>query len=229
MKQETKNTPPQNIWDLAVIGGGPAGMMAASRAAECGAKVVLLEKNDTLGKKLLITGGGRCNVTNAEFDTRKFLSKFKGNDKFLFSAFSQRGVKETLDFFHAHDMPTKVEAENRVFPKSNSAKSVWDVLARSMKDNGVTLLSRSPVAGFVKKGNEILAVRCADGKEIKAKAFVLATGGMSRPETGSTGDGFVWLKKSGIPSLRRTRLWCLLRSKTPGSKNSRASACPASK
>lgn len=87
------------LWDVVVVGGGPAGMMAAGTAAHGGAKVLLIEKNETLGKKLLITGGGRCNVTNSELDTRKLLAKFKNNDKFLFSAFSQWGVKETLDFF----------------------------------------------------------------------------------------------------------------------------------
>ena len=110
MKDDTKT-----IWDVAVIGGGPSGMMAAGRAAELGAKVILLEKNDTLGRKLLITGGGRCNVTNAEPDVRKFLAKYSKSDKFLFSAFSQWSVRETLDFFHTHGMPTKMEADNRAF------------------------------------------------------------------------------------------------------------------
>src|SRR3989344_6597514 len=85
----TKNN--RKIWDIAVIGGGPAGMMAAGRAAELGSRVILIEKNDLLGKKLLLTGGGRCNLTNSEFDTRKFLAKFKGSDKFLFSTFSKWG------------------------------------------------------------------------------------------------------------------------------------------
>src|SRR5438105_3379946 len=102
------------IWDVVVIGGGPSGMMAAGRAAERGLRVLLIEKNTTLGKKLLITGGGRCNVTNAEFDVRKFLSKFKKNDKFLFSAFSQLNVEQTLEFFHRRQMDTKIEAEGRV-------------------------------------------------------------------------------------------------------------------
>jgi len=185
------------LWDVAVIGGGPAGMMAAARAAERGAQVIVLEKNDTLGKKLLITGGGRCNVTNAEPDTRTFLLKFKKNDKFLFSAFAQWSVKETLDFFHARGMPTKIEAEHRVFPQSNSARSVWDVLVRSMKNSGVSILSDSPVTGFIKKGNALEAVRLINNKELRAKTFVLATGGTSRPETGSTGDGFLWLEKLG--------------------------------
>ncbi len=184
-------------WDIAVIGGGPAGMMAASTAARQGAKVILLEKNNRLGEKLLITGGGRCNVTNAEFDTRKLLSKFKDNDKFLFSAFSQWSVKETLDFFHLNKMETKVEKEQRVFPITNKAQSVWDVLVKELGDSGVTVLSDSPVLSFVREQNTIKSVILKNKKQIQAKAFIIATGGKSRPETGSTGDGFVWLKDMG--------------------------------
>ncbi len=197
---------PETIYDVAVIGGGPAGMMAAGRAAERGLSVILIEKNDTLGKKLLITGGGRSNITNATFDEREFLSKFKGSDKFLFSAFSQHGVKDSLDFFHKHNMPTKVEAENRVFPMSNSAQSVWDVLVNNMKHHNVTVLSNSPVTGFNSEdtadGMEIVkSIKLKKNphslKEVRAKSFILATGGTSRPETGSTGDALPWLTKLG--------------------------------
>lgn len=123
----------QDNWDVAVIGGGPAGMMAAGKAAERGLNVVLIEKNDTLGKKLLITGGGRCNVTNGELDDRKLLEKFKDGGKFLFSAFSQWSVKETLDFFHMNEMATKEEKEKRIFPLSNSSQFVWNVLVDYLK------------------------------------------------------------------------------------------------
>src|SRR3989338_8953574 len=133
------------VWDVVVVGGGPAGMMGAGRAGALGAKVILIEKNDTLGKKLLITGGGRCNVTNAELDVRTFLSKFKGNDKFLFSAFSQWGVKETFDFFHLRKMDTKIEAEKRAFPKTEKAESVWKVLVEYLKSGSVAVFSNSPV------------------------------------------------------------------------------------
>jgi len=172
-------------------------MMAAGRAAELGAKVILIEKNDTLGKKLLITGGGRCNVTNAEPDVRKFLSKFKNVDKFLFSTFSQFSVIEALDFFHTHGMETKEEAFGRVFPLSNTAQSVWDVLLQYLKNGKVTIQSNSPVIGFRTEDNKITSVLLKNKSEIKAKSFVLATGGLSRPETGSTGDGFKWLKEIG--------------------------------
>lgn len=187
----------QQIWDVAVIGGGPAGMMAAGRAAEHGVKVILIEKNSSLGKKLLITGGRRCNLTNAEFNARKFLDKFKESGKFLFSAFSRWSVKETIDFFRSRKMEIKIEAENRVFPKSESAKSVLDVLVNYMKEGGVVILSGSSVSSLIKKENFIEAAKLKDGREIKARAFILATGGKSRPETGSTGDGLAWLESIG--------------------------------
>ncbi len=191
-----------NVWDVAVIGGGPAGMMAAGRAAERGLRVVLLEKNEALGRKLLLTGGGRCNLTNAELDTRKLLSKFKDNNKFLFSAFSQFSVQQTLDFFHDHGMQTKIEAGQRVFPASEMSQSVRNVLEDYLKSGKVTVQSNSPVKGFIKSFDSentktISAIELANGEIICAKSFVLATGGKSRPETGSTGDGFVWLKDLG--------------------------------
>lgn len=186
----------ERMWDVLVIGGGPAGMMAAGRAAERGLHVLLLEKNTTLGKKLLITGGGRCNVTNAEHNIRTLLSKFKGADKFLFSAFAQWNVQDTLDFFHTHHMPTKIEAEQRVFPVSDSAQSVWDVLVRNLKKHTVTILSKTPVTGFEVTDGIITGVK-THKKIFRARAYVLATGGTSHPETGSTGDGYVWLQNLG--------------------------------
>lgn len=187
----------QDNWDVAVIGGGPAGMMAAGKAAERGLNVVLIEKNDTLGKKLLITGGGRCNVTNGELDDRKLLEKFKDGGKFLFSAFSQWSVKETLDFFHMNEMATKEEKEKRIFPLSNSSQSVWNVLVDYLKKSNVTILSNSVVTGILYEGNNVTGVKIKGGDTIFAKNIILATGGISRPETGSTGDGYEWLKDLG--------------------------------
>ena len=184
-------------WDIIVVGGGPAGMMAAGTAAAKGARVILIEKNDLLGKKLLITGGGRCNVTNAEFDTRTFLGKFPRDGKYLFSAFSQWSVRETLDFFHARKMPTKIEDALRVFPVSNSAQSVWDVLVRYLKQNKVTVLSNAPVVDLVREGDAIVGVKLVNKRVARGNAIIIATGGTSRPETGSTGDGYAWLKRIG--------------------------------
>lgn len=192
------------LWDVAVIGGGPAGMMAAGRAAELGARVILIEKNDSLGKKLLITGGGRCNVTNAEFDTRKLLEKFKDNGKFLFSAFSQWDVKKTIDFFHSRNMQTKEEKEKRVFPVSNSAQSVWAVLVEYIQKHKVTILSDSPVTAISIADKKVVGVVLKNKKVIKAASIVIATGGTSRPETGSTGDGYIWLRNIGHTVIEPT-------------------------
>jgi len=202
------------VWDVIVIGGGPAGMMSAGRSAFLGAKVLLLEKNDSLGKKLLITGGGRCNLTNAEEDVRKFLAKFKDSNKFLFSAFSQFSVTETLNFFHSHNMETKTEALGRIFPLSNSSQSVWNVLLSYLKETGVVVQSNCSVIGVEKEGNKITGVKIKGGKVINAKSIVLATGGKSRPETGSTGDGFVWLRDIGHTVIEPTASLVPIKTKT---------------
>ncbi|MEI8249466.1 MAG: aminoacetone oxidase family FAD-binding enzyme [Candidatus Taylorbacteria bacterium] len=194
---------PQETYDVAVIGGGPAGMMAAGRAAERGLRVILVEKNESLGKKLLITGGGRCNVTNNQPDVRAFLSKFKDAEQFLFSTFSQHDVTHSLSFFNTRGMETKVEAENRVFPTSNKAQSVWDVLIAYIKEGNVTVRSNAPVCGLVQESPGIISgvkIKKTGSKEIeiiRAKNVILATGGRSHPETGSTGEGFEWLQKAG--------------------------------
>jgi len=195
----------ETIWDVVVIGGGSSGMMTAGVASSLGKKVLILEKNEELGRKLLITGGGRCNVTNNEPDVRKFLSKYKDSDKYLFSSFSQFSVKDTLEFFNSRGMETKVEALGRVFPVSNSAKSVWETLLSSIKKNNVTVASNCLVISLEKDGDKITSVTIKDNRAsqssghmtIKAKSFVVSTGGKSHPETGSTGDGFKWLKDLG--------------------------------
>ncbi len=193
-----KKTPKKElVWDVIVIGGGPAGMISAGKAGESGARVLLVEKNETLGKKLLITGGGRCNVTNAEFDIRKLVGKLGDKGKFLFSPLSKFGVAESLDFFHLKNMPTKIEAEQRVFPMSDKAQSVWDTLVEYMRKNNVEIRSNTEVTGFEEKDGQIIGVTISNGKTLHAKKYILATGGKSRPETGSTGEGFLWLQKIG--------------------------------
>ncbi len=194
-------------WDVIVIGGGASGMMAASVAAKRGRRVLLLEKNTTLGKKLLITGGGRCNVTNAEFDTRTLLSKYKESNKFLFSAFSKFSVEDALKFFNSRGMETKIEAEKRVFPLTNKAESVWEVLVNELKNNGVVVKSNATVTKVGATSVEVKTGAIGKVEIFSAESIVIATGGTSRPETGSTGDAYAWLKKLGhtvilpMPSL----------------------------
>lgn len=183
-------------YDVAVIGGGPAGMMAAGRAAELGASVVLLEKNDGLGKKLLITGGGRCNVTNAEPDTRSFLDKLKGKGKFLFSTFAQHDVAASLGFFNGRGMETKIENEGRVFPVTDSARTVWDVLVKYMKETGVEVVSHTAATNLHVRDGVMVGVNTTKGTVV-ADRYILATGGTSHPETGSTGEAFQWLERAG--------------------------------
>lgn len=186
------------IWDVVVIGGGPSGMMAAGRASENGKKVLLLEKNTSLGKKLLITGGGRCNVTNNKKNVREMLSKYKGNDQFLFSAFSQFDVAKAISFFKEHGVELKEENEGRLFPVTNSSQSVYDALYSYMKKGNVEIRKSSIVSGIkVSKDGSGIIIHTKSGNDIHARKCIVATGGTSRPETGSTGEGYMWLKKLG--------------------------------
>jgi len=183
-------------YDVAVIGGGPAGMMAAGRAAELGAKVLLIEKNHKLGKKLLITGGGRCNITNAELDLRKMVAKYGPKGKALFGSFSRFGIQDVFDFFESRSLPLKVEAEQRAFPVSNKAEDVWKVMANYVKKGTVEILYNSAVTGLKFVENSVTGIMVGK-KRITAKTYIVATGGKSRPETGSTGEGFEWMKALG--------------------------------
>ncbi len=186
----------QKSWDVVVVGGGPAGMMAAASAGARGLNVILLEKNKTLGVKLRITGGGRCNVTNNKPVIRDMLAKYKKSDKFLFSAFSQFGVTNALDFFHSHHMSTKEENEGRVFPTSNSAQSVWEVLVGALQKTGVVVQTNAKVKK-ISKDEKVFTVALSSGLSVEANSCVIATGGMSHPETGSTGDGYQWMQALG--------------------------------
>lgn len=185
-----------NSFDVIVIGGGAAGMMAAGRAAECGRSVALLDQNRELGKKLNLTGGGRCNITNAEFDTRTLLSFFGDAGKFLFSTFSRFGVQDTFDFFEARGLPLKVENYKRAFPQSEQATDVTRVLTDYIRENNVDV--RLGVTGLhmVQHEGKLTGVQTSAGL-LQAKSFILATGGASYQATGSTGDGLDWLADLG--------------------------------
>ena len=193
-KSAQKNT---NIPDVLVIGGGPAGLMAAGIAGKGGAKVMLVEKNEIMGKKLLISGGGRCNMTNAEPDERVLLSKFGKKGSFLFTPFSLFDNNDAIRFFEKLGVKTKVENNFRVFPVSDKSADVLEALVKVAQEYKVEFKLGVGVAHIKKIKNKIESVILENGEEIKAKSFVLATGGKSHPETGSTGDGFDWLKEIG--------------------------------
>lgn len=192
--------------EVCIIGGGPAGMMAAGRAAECGARVLLIEKNPELGRKLLITGGGRCNVTNAEFRREVLVEKYGERGKFLHSLFARFGPGDLIEFLSRYGLPVVVEEENRAFPATHSARSVLDVLRSYLSDGGVELRTGTSVLGLTvdtaeadaaaEVSKRIVAVE-TDRGSLRARRVVLATGGLSRPDTGSTGDGFRWLASIG--------------------------------
>ncbi len=186
--------------DVIVIGAGPAGIIASAKAAESGANVLLLEKNENLGRKILLTGKGRCNLTNAEFDLRKLVKNYGKNGKFLFHAFSVFGPKEVINFFKKINLKTKIERGNRVFPKSDKATSVLGVLNKHLKKNKVKVIYNSKVTRIVSKNNKIQKIIIKNNgkeEEMKARKYIFCTGGKSYPVTGSTGDGFNWAKKLG--------------------------------
>lgn len=186
-------------YDIIIIGGGASGMMAASSVGK-NKKVLLIEKNNILGKKLLITGGGRCNLTNEEYDLRKLLKNYKKAEQFLYSAFTQYSVKDSLEFFNTRNMPTKVENEGRVFPVSDSARSVYNVLVKEIKNKKIEVLSDAKVTDILHGNKKVTGVEVEINKKkiiYTAKKYILATGGTSHPETGSTGDAYEWLKDMG--------------------------------
>ena len=182
--------------DVAVVGAGPAGIMAAGRAAELGAKVVLIEKNKELGKKIFLTGKGRCNITNAEFNLRQLVADYGKGGKFLFHAFSVFGPQDVIDFFAKLGLPTKTERGKRVFPVSDNAGSVISALTKYLTKNKVNIICDAPVIRIVHQNHRIKKLILKD-EEITAKNYIFCTGGKSYPSTGSTGDGFRWVDELG--------------------------------
>ena len=207
---------------IIVVGGGAAGMLAAYFAAAAGNKVTLLEKNEKLGKKIYITGKGRCNLTNA-CDVEELFLNVKSNSKFLYSAFYGFDNSRVIDFFESHGMPVKVERGNRVFPVSDKSSDVIFALQKALKEKNVEVLLHTEVSKLCyekitdtkadeeasdkkpsdKKPSDkkpelkITGVILKDGTKMDADAVIVATGGLSYPSTGSTGDGYKMAESAG--------------------------------
>lgn len=185
---------------VAVIGGGAAGMMAAVSAAEEGRRVVLYEKNEKLGKKLFITGKGRCNVTNA-CGTEELFGGVVSNAKFLYSAFYGFDNRQVMQFFEDAGCPLKVERGNRVFPVSDHSSDVIKALKKRLDELQVTVCLNTAILKVLvektEEGVKVRGVRLASGKEERADAVIVATGGISYAATGSTGDGYRFAEQTG--------------------------------
>lgn len=179
-----------------VIGGGAAGMIAAIAAAGSGMDVELLEKNEKLGKKIYITGKGRCNVTN-DCDPDVFFANVVSNPKFLYSAFYTFAPSQIMELLQANGCDLKVERGNRVFPVSDHSSDIIKTLQKAMLDKKVKISLHTEVKSLLIRDGVCCGVELSDGRKIKADAVVVATGGMSYASTGSTGDGYRFAKESG--------------------------------
>lgn len=184
-------------YDLVVIGGGAAGMMAAGQAAKLGARTLLLEKNRQLGVKLLITGKGRCNITSAEEDMKTLIQVYGSKGKFLYAAFKAFSNFSVIDFFEKNRLPVKIERGQRVFPVSDQARDVVNCLSDFVSQAGVHVRLNASVMRILADEVGIQSVILHSGEEIRAKKFILATGGKSYPSTGSSGDAYSWMQKLG--------------------------------
>ena len=189
-----------------VIGGGPAGLMAAATAALYGNDVTLLEKNPRTGRKLVITGKGRCNITNA-CDNDTFISNVISNPRFLYSAINGFDTSDTVNLFNTLGVETKVERGNRVFPVSDRAMDVADAILSYAQNSGVRIRCNTAIDSLIINDCSIKGVTDTDGRKYFADAVIIATGGKSYPLTGSTGDGYKLAKSAGhtiteiVPSL----------------------------
>ena len=182
--------------DVVVIGGGAAGSMCALTAAQRGLHVVLLEPNKMLGKKLRITGKGRCNVTN-HCDVKTILANIPGDGRFLYSALNRLGPQDTMALFESLGVPLKTERGNRVFPVSDHSSDVIRALERLLQREGVKVHLHSSVKRVLEEDGQAVGLELSDGKRIQADSVIVATGGLSYPSTGSTGDGYRWAEATG--------------------------------
>jgi hypothetical protein len=184
------------MYDTIVIGGGVSGIMAAYAASLNDNKVLLIEKNKKLGKKLLISGGGRCNVTN-RLPYEEIIKHIPGNGKFLYGPFSVFDNESIIKFVESNGVKLKEEDHGRMFPVSNKARDVLNVFLNKLEENKVEILFSTEVAAILSEDSKIKGVKCSDGQTFKANNVIVTTGGKSVPQTGSTGDGHKFAKMLG--------------------------------
>ncbi|MBQ3695318.1 MAG: aminoacetone oxidase family FAD-binding enzyme [Synergistaceae bacterium] len=183
-------------FDTLIIGGGPAGLIAAIRAASLGQNVAIAEKNHSVGEKLLLSGRGRCNFTNAEPDINVFVSKYGDNGKFLYSSFSKFGPLRTREYFSSIGVKFVEERGKRIFPVEGGSKKVLDMLILQCKKYGVKIMRDTPVKALKVKNGHIEYI-ITGNNEYSADKYIIATGGKSYPKTGSTGDGYIYAQQAG--------------------------------
>jgi predicted Rossmann fold flavoprotein len=183
-------------YDCVVIGGGPAGLMASISAGMHGARVLLVEKGDRLGRKLLISGGGRCNVTNAK-EADELIKHIPGNGRFMYGPFAVFDNRDIMAFFEGLGIRLKEEDRGRMFPVSDKAKSVLDALLRKARVVNVEMRMQAPVDHVRYEDGRVAGVKMRTGEMIDCKAVIIAVGGKSVPKTGSTGDGYAWAEAAG--------------------------------
>jgi len=183
-------------YDIIVIGGGPSGLMSCVAAAERGVSVLLIDKGDKLGRKLGISGGGRCNVTNAK-EQDELIANIPGNGRFLYSAFQHFNNRDIMSFFEGLGIRLKEEDNGRMFPVTDKASSVVNALIGKVKELGTDIRTNSPVKRVLYEDGRTAGVELKSGEVIKSSSVILATGGQSVPQTGSTGDGYPWAKDAG--------------------------------
>ncbi len=184
------------MYDIIIIGGGPSGLMASVSAASTGKRVLLVEKGKKLGKKLIISGGGRCNVTN-RLPLEEIVRHIPGNGRFMYSPFSVFNNEDIIQFFENLGVALKEEDHGRMFPVSDRAQDVADAMFREMDRLGVQIKLDSPVKSLLMNDDKVTGVRLHSGEEFQANAIVVAVGGKAVPQTGSTGDGYPWAEKAG--------------------------------